>query len=286
MEAAARKPGNVHPLASFVDLRYDDFAQAAAVIGEPLAKSASEGVGRSILNAISATQQRAGSNVNLGIVLLLAPLAAVPDNVPLPAGIQHVLQSTTNADAQFVYEGIRLANPGGMATVSDQDVSQIPTVTLREAMAIAADRDQIANQYVTNFAFVIQGSLRLKDELPRYGWELAVIRLQLWIMSLKVDSLIARKCGMETARIAQERAERLLAEWNESGMINAESLQEFDVWLRSDGHRRNPGTTADLICAMLFAALRDQLIVPSTIDEIEAHVRRLQQSLRVGQQFI
>ena len=31
----------------------------------------------------------------------------------------------------------------------------------------------------------------------------------------------------------------------------------FDRWLRADGHRRNPGTTADLVAATLFAAQRD-----------------------------
>jgi triphosphoribosyl-dephospho-CoA synthase len=32
-------------------------------------------------------------------------------------------------------------------------------------------------------------------------------------------------------------------------------LADFDFWLRSDGHRRNPGTTADLITAGLFVTL-------------------------------
>jgi triphosphoribosyl-dephospho-CoA synthase len=40
------------------------------------------------------------------------------------------------------------------------------------------------------------------------------------------------------------------------------ALSEFDFWLRSDGHRRNPGTTADLIAAGLFVVLRDELIEP------------------------
>ena len=32
----------------------------------------------------------------------------------------------------------------------------------------------------------------------------------------------------------------------------------FDFWLRADGHRRNPGTTADLIAAGLFVLLREE----------------------------
>jgi triphosphoribosyl-dephospho-CoA synthase len=36
-----------------------------------------------------------------------------------------------------------------------------------------------------------------------------------------------------------------------------QALADFDFWLRSDGHRRNPGTTADLIAAALFVLLRE-----------------------------
>ena len=32
-------------------------------------------------------------------------------------------------------------------------------------------------------------------------------------------------------------------------------VSSLDFWLRSDGHRRNPGTTADLIAAGLFVGL-------------------------------
>ena len=34
-------------------------------------------------------------------------------------------------------------------------------------------------------------------------------------------------------------------------------LAEFDFWLRQDGHRRNPGTSADLVAAGLFVSLQD-----------------------------
>jgi triphosphoribosyl-dephospho-CoA synthase len=34
------------------------------------------------------------------------------------------------------------------------------------------------------------------------------------------------------------------------------ALINLDVWLRAEGHSRNPGTTADLVTASLFAALR------------------------------
>ena len=39
---------------------------------------------------------------------------------------------------------------------------------------------------------------------------------------------------------------------------------EFDASLRSDDHVRNPGTTADMIAAALFVALRDGSIPLTT----------------------
>ena len=38
------------------------------------------------------------------------------------------------------------------------------------------------------------------------------------------------------------------------------ALTELDAWLRADGHGRNPGTTADLVTACLFVALRQGII--------------------------
>ncbi len=53
---------------------------------------------------------------------------------------------------------------------------------------------------------------------------------------------------------APARAETLAAFWDRIG--------ELDFWLRSDGHRRNPGTTADLVAASLFAAIQTGQIQP------------------------
>ena len=45
----------------------------------------------------------------------------------------------------------------------------------------------------------------------------------------------------------------------------AAALAELDAWLRAEGHARNPGTTADLVTACLFVALREGIIhLPQT----------------------
>ena len=144
----ARKPGNVHRFADLADLRFSDFLLSATALAEPLDRAATLGIGRAVYEAILATRQVVDTNTNLGIVLLLAPLAAVPTDVYLRDGIEAVLASTTVDDARWVYRAIRLAQPGGLGDVPEQDVKGEPTVSLREAMAMAADRDLIARQYV------------------------------------------------------------------------------------------------------------------------------------------
>lgn len=299
MEATARKPGNVHPAASFADLDHDDFVCAAHAIGQPLAAVCHAALGQSVLKAIAATQQDARSNVNLGIALLIAPLAAVPSNEPLQSGIREILANTTIGDAEQVYAAIRLAVPGGLGKADSQDVHDQPTITLRDAMALAAERDRIAEQYSTDFSYVL-GIARpwlleswrwcheLGNIIPQMGellempgilpWEAAVIRFQLRLLADAPDSLVVRKCGAAVAAELQRRAEEVYRlDWP-SRKESWSALHRFDRWLRADGHRRNPGTTADLIAATLFAAIREDSIIPPSRDSILQHACRIKQA--------
>lgn len=261
LEATVPKPGNVHPHASFIDLCYDDFVRAAHAIAEPLSAARTVGLGQAILNAVRATRDSTGTNVNLGIVLLLGPLVAVPQNVPLQAGIQAVLDRTTVQDSELVYTAIRLASPGGLGSASSQDVSERPTINLTEAMCLAADRDRIAEQYANGFQQVFEARRQLCEVYDRFrDWNRAVVFLHVWMMSRFPDTLIARKCGREIADEGTRRACALIDGAGESCLIDPMAFDEFDGWLRADGHRRNPGTTADLIAATLFCTFRDQMI--------------------------
>ena len=71
------------------------------------------------------------------------------------------------------------------------------------------------------------------------------------------DSLIARKCGPEIAAEARERAMSVIDAGSPGEASYEQALVDLDSWLRADGHRRNPGTTADLIAAGLFVLLRE-----------------------------
>lgn len=264
LEARARKPGNVHPGAAFADLAYDDFVLSAQALSETLSAALQMGVGSTILAAVRRTQElvQRPTNPNLGIILLLTPLVAVPPGTSLQDGIQGILEGLTVEDARQVYAAIALANPGGMGTVDEADIAEAPTISLREAMRLAADRDSVASEYVTGFQIVLETGVPFLAAWPDFGadWEAAIIHLQLTLMSRFPDTLIARKCGVALAEESGVRAQRVLDAGGLQTEPGRQQLSQLDTWLRADGHRRNPGTTADLIAASLFAAARDDMI--------------------------
>src|SRR5215210_5647865 len=75
LEASAEKPGNITPLHDFADTSYEDMLRSAIALGPELGRATERGVGDTVLAAVRATRRVAGANTNLGIALLLAPLA-------------------------------------------------------------------------------------------------------------------------------------------------------------------------------------------------------------------
>ena len=76
-------------------------------------------------------------------------------------------------------------------------------------------------------------------------------------MSRHSDSLVLRKCGPAIANQLAARAGAILERAAPDSSAYVQDLAELDFWMRSDGHRRNPGTTADLIATGLFVLIRD-----------------------------
>jgi triphosphoribosyl-dephospho-CoA synthase len=262
LEVTARKPGNVHRFADLPGLHFVDFLLSAMAIAEPLDQAGTTGVGPAVLAAIEATRQAVNTNTNLGIVLLLAPLAAVPKAVDLAAGIEDVLAATTVDDARHVYRAIRLAQPGGLGEVSDQDVARDPTNTLRAVMAMATERDLIARQYAHGYREVLDEALPALRETLNAGWplETAIVSSYLRVLARHPDSLIARKQGHVRAIEVTRGAAALVDDGWPACEHAWVRLDAFDSWLRQPANRFNPGTTADLMTAALYAALRDGTI--------------------------
>ena len=259
-EATAAKPGNVYRGAGEEVGVGEILEVGAAVIGPVIDRTAEQGVGATILAAVAATCAAVATNTNLGMLLLIAPLAASPSGVPRSESIGQVLTGLNYDDTCAVYRAIPLAQPGGMGEVAEADVHEPPPagLTLRAAMQMAADRDLIARQYANGFVEVF----RTADRIERHsadGQPLgeAIVLAFMELLAEEPDSLIARKLGPDAAREVSQHAATIL----DSRRHGEESFHamraEYDFWLRADGHRRNPGTTADVIAAALFVLLRE-----------------------------
>src|SRR3954449_6704905 len=153
LEPSAEKPGNITPRHDFADTTYEDMLRSAIAIGPELGRAGERGVGATVRGAVQATRRVAGANTNLGIALLLAPLArAALRGGPLRRAVESELGALTLDDARAAYEAIRLAGAGGLDEPVEHDVRAAPTVGLREAMAAAAERDSVAAEYATGYA--------------------------------------------------------------------------------------------------------------------------------------
>jgi triphosphoribosyl-dephospho-CoA synthase len=262
LEVSARKPGNVHRFRDFEDSTYLDFLLSAAAIAEPMDRAREWGVGLTVLRAVEATRRIVETNTNLGMVLLLAPLAAIEGGKDLRQGVAEVVGAATVDDARYVYRAIRLARPGGLGRVPEQDVADEPTVTLLDAMRLAADRDLVARQYANGFADVFEVALPALRSALAGGrpLETAIVAAHLALLAERRDTLIGRKRGPAEADEASRRATEVLhAGWPDTPEGH-DRWAAFDAWLRAEGSARNPGATADLITAALFIALGDGTI--------------------------
>ena len=181
LEASMPKPGNVHRAADFDDLTYYDFVASAAAITPAMEAAPGRRLGETVLAAVQATRRLSSTNVNLGTVLLIAPLAMVRCGDPLRVGTAQVLRNLNADDAQLVYEAIRLANPGGIGRVDQADIQGKSPDDLLFAMELAAERDLVARQYTDDFAEVFDFVVPALREGLVLGWPL-------------VDAVIRRTC--------------------------------------------------------------------------------------------
>jgi triphosphoribosyl-dephospho-CoA synthase len=263
-EASARKPGNVHRFCDFDDVTYVDFLQAAAALAPILAAREDVRLGQMIYLAVSSSLGLTSTNTNLGIVLLLAPLARAARLGNLRQELARVLSRLDVNDADWVYKAVRLAKPGGLGRVPEQDVADPPTQPLWEVMILAADRDLVARQYANGFREVFEEGAPaiLKGLTETNSLEAAIVLGQLTLMALHPDTLIRRKRGLAEAQESSERAQQILAADWPNTTAGWELFRDLDGWLRADGNGRNPGTTADVIAASLFVLLQEGRIKP------------------------
>ncbi len=261
-ELAAIKPGNVHARAAGHAMTAADF-EASAEASAPFIADPERRVGSRILAAIEATWAAVKCNTNLGIVLLCAPLAAAaqsPHGGNFRGRLGKVLEALDQKDAELAYSAIRLANPAGLGDSTAEDVRQPPTGTLLAAMKLAAPRDRVARQYASRYADVFEvGIPEFKAARGRWGnSEWAITQVYLEFLARFPDSHVARKHGAATADRVRTEARDHAARFRRRTRAEdaLADLLAFDAALKGAGI--NPGTSADLTVASLFAEALDR----------------------------
>ena len=263
LEVSAEKPGNISPSHDFHDTSYEDMLRSAIAVGPELARAGARSVGETVLAVVEASRRATPANTNLGIALLLAPLAkAALDAGPLHARLAMTLRALDIADARAAYAAIRLSRAGGLDEPVEHDVHAEPTVGLREAMASAAERDSVASEYVTDYALTFEIGVPALVAAVDAGLAVreAIVELHLRLLGEVPDTLIARKVGHDAAADVSAGAREVLGAGGVRTDAGREALERFDASLRERGNALNPGTTADLVTATLFVALVERML--------------------------
>ena len=122
------KPGNVHRTRDYDDMEFEDFIISGIVIGDTIKKATTNvnidnpQLGKYILEAVSETDRWIKNNTNLGIVMMITPIAAaaaVSDRFDdIRENVKLLMSNTSVDDACDVYDAINIADACGMG---DQD---------------------------------------------------------------------------------------------------------------------------------------------------------------------
>lgn len=262
-ELEALKPGNVHIFADGHGMTIHDFIKSADAVASAIALPDLT-LGQRILLSVQATQNAVACNTNLGIILLCAPLlhaALMSNQNSLFNNLKYVLNHTTIEDAALAFSAIRLANPAGLGAVKEHDIHQAANCTLLQAMQVASNRDTIAAQYNSNFDAIFNLALPIlqtKSHDKKPTW--LTTQIYLTFLATFPDSHIIRKYGVEVASDIQQQAKQHLTIFNslDNPKLYQAKLLAWDNELKQK--QINPGTSADLTVASLFAHALTQLL--------------------------
>lgn len=265
------KPGNVHRMADFEDLKYEEYLLCGAALGEVIYETCHmsgenyHGTGEYIRKAVLESKKWSPHNANLGIILLFIPLAQAAARCSfseMRENLRIICESTTVEDALATWDAIREASPSGMGHVGRFDVTTqegrdeilAQEKTLFDLFQYSEGWDRISYEWTHNFSITFEvGYPSLKKYLQESDDINHATRMTyLEILASFHDTLIARKVGALKAEEVSSRAKKLLHDFS------LEKLWGFDRELRSD-RNLNPGTTADLTASSLFVFFLEKL---------------------------
>lgn len=273
LEANAPKPGNISPGKSFEDLKYNHFLFSSAAVFPAFLDLENKTIGEIILEGVKETQSLINTNTNLGIILLCAPLAAAYQNLrdkkdidllsekelltELRKELHLKLRGLDKKDAKYAYRAINYSNAGNLDQVEEGDLAQEPDINLYQAMKLAEKRDSIAFEYVSDFSIIfVYGYPIFKENNKKFNnIDDIIVQSYLEILAEFPDTLISRKNGPQKATEVSNQAAEILKEIEKDKKNRDQKLAKFDKILREQPQKLNPGTTADLITAVIFLSI-------------------------------
>jgi triphosphoribosyl-dephospho-CoA synthase len=259
MDVVAFKPGNVSLWAAGHAMQASDFLLSARV-AVPALCAVRATIEHRIESAVRATMAAVGCNTNLGIVLLLAPLARAAEDCAggdLRASLARVLRALDRDDAAACFRAICVAQPAGLGEVAQGDVRAPADMDLLQAMRLGAVRDRIAEAYVSDYREIFDTGVPVlaaaRQRWRSLAW--ASTACYLHLLGHAPDTHIARKWGNALAAEVSARARAVESALKacENPRTAVAHLRAFDDELKSRGV--NPGTSADLTVACVAVLL-------------------------------
>ncbi|AEF96637.1 triphosphoribosyl-dephospho-CoA synthase [Methanotorris igneus] len=277
LEVSAFKPGNVHRNRDYSDIKYHHFISSGIAFGQVVYEaSQSEGnIGYYIKRGVIESKKWSPTNANLGIIMLHMPIAMASGKLEefnkdaLKKNLKDIVLNTTVEDAINVYDAINIAMAGGLNKPKDgPDVASEgakkelieKNLTLYDVFKISSEWDNISKEWTNNFKISFEGyELINKYYNETNDIHLSITKTFLTLLSKYPDTLIARKKGIEVAKMVSKMAKDVLDNFS------MEKVVEFDKYLSKEGNKLNPGTTADLIASSLMIFLLDKIDKGETI---------------------
>jgi triphosphoribosyl-dephospho-CoA synthase len=277
------KPGNVHRTRDFPDMVFEDFLISGVVIGDTMKKAAKRGhkygkkddslgkieIGKLIKEAVIETDKWISNNTNLGIVMLLTPLAAAAgmssEIDEMQDRVDNIMRATTPQDAVNLYDAINIAEAGGMGDKDELDISSEDAkqelidkdINMYDVLDLSSQWDMLANELTRIMPITFEiGYPTFKEVKKSNNINKATVQTFLTILSIYPDTLIARKYGLETAQEVSVDANLIIAEGGILSDTGKDMIDSFDRELINK--KLNPGTTADLTASSVMVALIDE----------------------------
>lgn len=263
LEVSTEKPGNVTPTHDFSDTTYEDFIRGSIALRSSVEEAALRGykagkkeisvhdigIGKLILEGVTEVMNsHRGGNTHLGTLMLYIPLAAaagmslaVEGNIAsLRKNASKIVEESTIEDTYCFYAAIKEADVGGLTKLVEENMS------FYELMKYSSTKDMIAEELSNGMGIIFNFGLPAFEGFYKDEGDIrkALLKTYLLILAKHNDTLIIKKAGAEKARKVSLMAAKVMA-----GNM---SLEAFDTELRANRNKLNPGSTADIVSAILF----------------------------------